>query len=206
MCRTDRDSGTQPFVRMVRGHEVEARNRAGNQLGLWVLLGPAGVYAAIAMVNATLIGASQRRHQDAVLRLLGATPRQVRRMAVWEAGFIGAAGLTAGSLVSGFTAWLVRRTIINDVSDTAMTVPWVPLLATGATCIALVVAAALAGTRVHVIAARATPERDSRAVEMGLPAVAFTEHPDLLHGVYRAEQSVRMWSGCAAAGRGRARD
>jgi histidinol phosphatase-like PHP family hydrolase len=32
----------------------------------------------------------------------------------------------------------------------------------------------------------------SRAVEMGLPAVAFTEHADLLHGVYRAEQSVRV--------------
>src|SRR4029453_16565705 len=32
----------------------------------------------------------------------------------------------------------------------------------------------------------------SRAVEMGLPAVAFTEHADLLHGVYPAEQSVRV--------------
>jgi putative ABC transport system permease protein len=155
------ESGSQVWASEAWIDEVEARNRAGNQLGLWVLLGPAGMYAAIAMVNATLIGASQRRHQDAVLRLLGATPRQVRRMAVWEAGFIGAAGLTAGGLVSGFTAWLVRRTIINDVGDTAMTVPWVPLLAIGATCIALVVAAALAGTRVHVIAARATPVRDS---------------------------------------------
>ena len=27
---------------------------------------------------------------------------------------------------------------------------------------------------------------------MGLPAVALTEHADLLHGVYRAEQSVRV--------------
>jgi putative ABC transport system permease protein len=153
-------SGSQVWASEAWIDEVEARNRAGNQLGLWVLLGPAGLYAAIAMVNATLIGASQRRHQDAVIRLLGATPRQVRRLAMWEAGFIGAAGLTAGSLVSGLTAWLVRRTITNDVGDTAVTVPWVPLLAIGATCIALVVTAALAGTRVHEIAARATHEPD----------------------------------------------
>jgi putative ABC transport system permease protein len=79
---------------------------------------------------------------------------------VWEAGFVGAAGLAVGSLVSGFVAWLVRRTITHDVSDAGMTVPWVPLLAIGATCIALVVTAALAGARVHTVGGHRPPEPD----------------------------------------------
>lgn len=39
------------------------QTRQGNNVGLVILLGPAGLYAAIAIVNATLIGASQRRRQ-----------------------------------------------------------------------------------------------------------------------------------------------
>ena len=46
-----------------------------NKLGLWVLLGPAGLYAGIAIVNAVLIGASQRRRQLRTIALLGATAR-----------------------------------------------------------------------------------------------------------------------------------
>lgn len=134
--------------------EVDARSRAENDLGLWVLLGPAGLYAGIAMVNATLIGASQRRRQDAVVRLLGATPRQVRRMAVWEAGSIGAAGLVVGGLVTGFVAWLIRSAISRDVPDAATTVPWLPIIGIGATCILLVVTAAFAGARAHSVAGR----------------------------------------------------
>ena len=43
--------------------EVDQQTRAGNNLGLWVLLGPVGLYAAIAIVNSVLVGASQRRAQ-----------------------------------------------------------------------------------------------------------------------------------------------
>ena len=53
--------------------EVDAQTRAGNNLGLWVLLGPAGLYAAIAIVNSVLVGASQRRAQLRTVALLGAT-------------------------------------------------------------------------------------------------------------------------------------
>lgn len=138
--------------------EVDAQSREESQVGLWVLLGPAGLYAGIAMVNATLIGASQRRRQDAVVRLLGATPHQVRRMAVWESGFIGAAGLVVGGLVTGSVAWVVRSAISRDVAGAGMTVPWLPILGIGATCILLVVTSAVVGARVHTVAGRRVAE------------------------------------------------
>jgi putative ABC transport system permease protein len=123
----------------------EKLSRRASRVGLGVLLGPAGIYAAIAMVNATLIGASQRRRQDAVVRLLGATPHQVRRMATWEAVFISTAGLAVGGLITGFVACLLRLAIARDIAGAATTIPWHPLLGIATISILLAVAAAVAG-------------------------------------------------------------
>lgn len=127
--------------------QVDAQTRAGNQVGLWVLLGPAGLYAAIAIVNAVLVGVSQRRRQLRTVDLLGATGDQLRRMVIWEAGLVGAAALLLGGLVTGFVAWLIRYATTRDVPDVPMTVPWLPLAAIVATCLGLAVVAALAGAR-----------------------------------------------------------
>jgi len=127
--------------------EVDARTRASNELGLWVLLGPAGLYAGIAIVNSVLIGASQRRRQLRTVALLGATPDQLRRMAVWEAGSVGAAALLVGGAVVAFVGGLIRYATTRDVPDVGWTLPWLPLGAIAATCIGLAVVAALAGAR-----------------------------------------------------------
>src|SRR4029078_3455806 len=58
--------------------EMDQQTRANNNLGLWILLGPAGLYAAIAIVNSVLVGASQRRAQLRTVALLGATREQLR--------------------------------------------------------------------------------------------------------------------------------
>jgi cell division protein FtsX len=142
---------------------VDAETRAANNLGLWVLLGPAGLYAGIAIVNATLIGASQRRRQHRLVHLLGATDVQVRRMAVWEAALVGGGALLVGGLTTGFVGWLVRHAITQDVAHVRMTVPWLPLTAIGATCAALTLAAAMVGVRVHAAAKRRTQRDDSDA-------------------------------------------
>ncbi|MDZ5620996.1 FtsX-like permease family protein [Nocardioides sp. HM23] len=127
--------------------QVDKDARAANNLGLMVLLGPAGLYSAIAIVNTILISASQRRRQVRAIRLLGATPDQLRRMALWEAGLVGVAALLVGGLVTGFVGWLVRRVTTADVADVGMTLPWLPLAAVAATCAGLVVVGALAGSR-----------------------------------------------------------
>lgn len=130
---------------------VTANTRRSNNLGLVILLGPAAFYAAIAVVNATLIGATQRRRQYRTLALLGATSDQLRRTAIWQAALITGAGLTLGGLTTVFTGILSRRAIAADLTGTGveatMTIPWLPLLAIGATGAVLALAAALAGSR-----------------------------------------------------------
>ncbi|MFC7495307.1 MULTISPECIES: FtsX-like permease family protein [unclassified Nocardioides] len=127
--------------------QVDAQTRANNRIGLWVLLGPAGLYAGIAIVNSVLIGVSQRRRQLRTVSLLGATDDQLRRMAIWEAGLVGGGALLLGGLVTGFVGWLIRHASTRDVADVGLTIPWLPLAAIAATCLGLAVAAALAGAR-----------------------------------------------------------
>ena len=129
---------------------TDAQTRANNALGLWVLLGPAALYAGIAIVNSVLIGVSQRRRQLRTVALLGATDDQLRRMAIWEAGLVGAGALLLGGLVTGFVGCLVRVATTRDVADVGLTIPWLPLLAIGVTCLGLALVAALVGARVAV--------------------------------------------------------
>ena len=96
--------------------EIDEQTRAGNNLGLWVLLGPAGLYAAIAIVNSVLVGASQRRAQLRTVALLGATREQLRRMALWEAGLVGGAALLVGGAVTALVGWTVRAATSADVA------------------------------------------------------------------------------------------
>ena len=50
-------------------------------------------------------------------------------------------------IVTGFVGWLVRRATTADVTDVALTVPWLPLGAIAFTCAGLVVVGALTGSR-----------------------------------------------------------
>ncbi len=125
--------------------------RQSNNFGLMIVLGPAAFYAAIAVVNATLIGATQRRRQHEALSLLGATRDQLRRTALWQAAVITGAGLVLGGMTTGFVGWLVRLAVTTDLAGTGeivpMTVPWLPLIAIALACGALALAAAGAGVR-----------------------------------------------------------
>lgn len=129
--------------------DVTDQVRRSNDFGLTILLSPAGLYAAIAMVNATLIGATQRRRQHRALGLLGATRDQLRRTALWQATLITGAGLVLGGLTTAYLGWLVRRTVTADLVGTGvavpMTIPWLPLVAIVLACIGLALAAAAAG-------------------------------------------------------------
>lgn len=129
--------------------DTTAQTRQANNLSLTILLGPAGLYAAIAIVNATLIGGSQRRRQRDLAQFLGATPDQVRRAAIWQAALVGGTGLLLGGATTLLLGWLVRRAITADLIGIAVpiTIPWLPLLGIGVTCLLLTVAAAAAGIR-----------------------------------------------------------
>lgn len=127
--------------------DVEEQTRKANDLALWVLLGPAALYAGISIVNTVLIGSSQRRRERRTLALLGATVEQRRRAAVWEAGLVGAAALLVGGAVVGLVGWMTATAITGDVAGVSLTVPWLSLAAVGGTCLGLTLLAAYVGGR-----------------------------------------------------------
>ncbi|MGY1719264.1 FtsX-like permease family protein [Blastococcus sp. SYSU DS0552] len=69
----------------------------------WVNLAVVGVllgYVLLGVANSLVAATAQRREELATLRLSGTTPAQLRAMVRWEAGFISAAAVLAGVLVS----------------------------------------------------------------------------------------------------------
>jgi putative ABC transport system permease protein len=117
--------------------------RRFNNRALVVMLGPTGAYAGIAIVNTLLVGSLRRRREFVAGRLLGATPRQIRRMIVWESSLVSLAALTIGGGIVATVALLARRAMMADVDVVTTTVPWLTLAGIVITCVVLAVAAAL---------------------------------------------------------------
>jgi len=117
--------------------------RRFNNRALVVMLGPTGAYAGIAIVNTLLVGSLRRRREFVAGRLLGATPRQIRRMIVWESSLVSLAALTIGGGITATVALLARRAMMADVDAVTTTVPWLTLAGIIITCVVLAVTAAL---------------------------------------------------------------
>ncbi|TQJ06562.1 FtsX-like permease family protein [Kribbella jejuensis] len=120
--------------------------RKGNQLGLVMLLGPAALYSAIAIVNTLLMSSLQRRHEFVTSRLLGATGAQLSRMVLWESSLVGAVALSLGTATTITVGVLLRHAMTSGLTDVPMTVPWGILLGIGGICLTLAVGSALAPT------------------------------------------------------------
>jgi putative ABC transport system permease protein len=65
-----------------------------------VLAGLIFVFTGIAAVNTLAMIALSRRRELALLRLVGATPRQLARMARWEAGLVVIVGIGLGAAIA----------------------------------------------------------------------------------------------------------
>jgi putative ABC transport system permease protein len=120
--------------------------RDGNQLGLVLLLGPAALYSAIAIVNTLLMGSLQRGREFVTSRLLGATPAQIRRMVLWESTLVGAVALSLGTVITVTVGALIRHAMSEGLTDVPTTVPWATLLGIGVICLILTAGSALAPT------------------------------------------------------------
>ncbi|WP_432950868.1 FtsX-like permease family protein [Kribbella sp. CA-253562] len=120
--------------------------RDGNKLGLLLLLGPAALYSAIAIVNTLLMGSLQRGREFVTSRLLGATPAQIRRMVLWESTLVGAVALTLGTVITVTVGALIRNAMTDGLTDVPVTVPWITLLGIAAVCLVLTAGSALAPT------------------------------------------------------------
>ncbi|GIH09514.1 ABC transporter permease [Rhizocola hellebori] len=119
----------------------------GIRIGLIAILGMAGLYTAIAIVN-TLVMAVRERAQDlAQLRLAGATRRQAMRMLLWEGALISVAGIVLGAFVTA-TTLVAMPLALRTMSATAQaSLPLAVLSGIGAVCAALIlVTSLLSGT------------------------------------------------------------
>lgn len=127
--------------------EQDEETRANNELSLILVLGPSGVYAAIAIANTLLMGSLQRRHEFIATRLVGATERQVRRLVVLEAALVAGVALLLGVVTSAVVGVLLRAPMTADLDDVPLTIPWGSLLAIVVACVLISVTAAVAPAR-----------------------------------------------------------
>jgi putative ABC transport system permease protein len=120
--------------------------RSNNTLVLWVLLGPGGFYAALAIANTLLMGSLQRHREFVSTRLIGATEQQVRAMVLWESALVTVASLTVGAATAGAVGLLIRRSLSDGNGQIPVNVPWQSLGLVAGTCLVVAVVAAIAPT------------------------------------------------------------
>jgi len=71
-----------------------------SQWPVWLLIGLITAFAALALLNTALMATAGRQPELALVRLIGATRRQARRIIAWEALVTTLAGLAVGALVA----------------------------------------------------------------------------------------------------------
>jgi putative ABC transport system permease protein len=123
---------------------------------MMVLVGISAVIAAVGLVNLLTIGVVQRRRELGLLRAIGLSNRQVRRMILLEAAHITITATITGLVLGVLYGWIAAQSLLASVRMppdfgtaglVAPAVPWIPL-------VVIVVA-----TAVLSLVAAATPTR-----------------------------------------------
>jgi putative ABC transport system permease protein len=111
--------------------DPEAESRADLIPIFGTMGGIAGMVALFVVAGTFALAIAQRRRETAVLRALGATPRQVRRLIAGEALIVslvaGALGVLAGTPLAG---WIARELVNRDVAPQGFApgTSWLPLV------------------------------------------------------------------------------
>ncbi|MGF6824029.1 putative ABC transport system permease protein [Microbacterium sp. ZKA21] len=124
---------------------------------MMVLVGISAVIAAVGLVNLLTIGVVQRRRELGLLRSIGLSNRQVRRMILLEAAHITITATVTGLVLGVLYGWIAAQSLLGSVRMPptfeqtagliAPAVPWIPV-------VVIVVA-----TAVLTLVAAATPTR-----------------------------------------------
>ncbi|MEV6238400.1 FtsX-like permease family protein [Lentzea sp. NPDC051838] len=115
----------------------------GNVKILTVLMGLAGLYALMAVVNSVVIAGTERRREFAVFRATGLTRPQVVRTAVVEAIAVAVIGVLLGCLVAGAGLAGIGGAVRKAIGTTVVYVPWtlLTIVAVGSVVIVAVTSA-----------------------------------------------------------------
>lgn len=130
---------------------------------MMALVGVSAVIAAVGLVNLLTIGVVQRRRELGLLRSLGFTARQVRRMVMLEAAHIAITSLITGLVLGIAYGWIGAQATLGSVrmppeftapTVVAPSIPWGFVVAVIAATALLTVIASLVPTR---LATRVAP-------------------------------------------------
>ncbi|HVV18696.1 MAG TPA: FtsX-like permease family protein [Pseudonocardiaceae bacterium] len=92
-----------------------------------VLMGLAGLYALVAVINAVVIATAERKAEFATTRVIGLDRGQVVRTALVEAGAVTTIGLLLGFLGASGTIIGIGSAVSRFTGHTEFDVPWGPL-------------------------------------------------------------------------------
>ncbi|MEV4618423.1 FtsX-like permease family protein [Asanoa sp. NPDC049573] len=113
-----------------------------------VMVGMSVGYTSIAVANTLVMATGDRRRDFRVLRLSGATNRQILRMVGAETGLVVLFGTVVGGLVALPALLGIRAALAGQTGvDVRLVVPWPAVGAVVVVCAALALAAALLATR-----------------------------------------------------------
>jgi putative ABC transport system permease protein len=111
------------------------------------LLGVAVVIALIGVGNTLALSVVERRQESGLLRALGLTRRQLRALLAWEAVLVAGVAAVLGVLLGGAYGLIGAASVLGDLGDIVLSVPW---LQVGA----IVAVATVAGLLASVLPAR----------------------------------------------------
>jgi putative ABC transport system permease protein len=111
------------------------------------LLGIAVVIALIGVGNTLALAVVERRQENGLLRALGLTRRQLRRLLAWEAVLVAGVAAVLGVLLGGAYGLIGAASVLGPVGDLVLVVPWLQVAA-------IVGVATLAGLLASVLPAR----------------------------------------------------
>lgn len=130
---------------------------------MMVLVAVSAVIAAVGLVNLLTIGVVQRRRELGLLRSIGLSNGQVRRMVLLEATHITVAATLTGLVLGIVYGWIAAQSLLGSVPTlpdfvpaglVAPHVPWLPVVIIVAATAVLTLVAAAAPTR---LATRVAP-------------------------------------------------
>ncbi|PZE79432.1 ABC transporter permease [Curtobacterium sp. MCBD17_032] len=127
-----------------------------------VIVGFSAVIAAVGVVNALALGVLQRRRELGLLRVLGLTGAQVRRMIVTEAVQMVVAAVVTGLVLGTFYGWLGGQTLLGVLGS--VVTPVLPPLTIAIVVVGALVLAVVA-TVAPVRGAMRVPPTEALAVD-----------------------------------------
>ncbi|MFG2929019.1 ABC transporter permease [Streptomyces achromogenes] len=106
-----------PLGQVADGSGYAVQRTAGRELNAWAnytMAAVLGGFAAVAAVNTLVMTVLDRRRELGVLRLVGATRRQVRNMLRWEGLLVAGAGVALGTAIAAATLIPMTRGLTGE--------------------------------------------------------------------------------------------